>query len=216
MALISSVLLGASVLMIGDSHLTKPDYLIKSLHDELSIRGAVVHSLSACGVTASDWLSSVKALCGAERHAKGPVTVMGADARTQPVRALVVADKAKFVIVVMGDTMASYKKDFAKAWAWNQVSSLSKEIASSGATCIWVGPPWGEGSQYGKTYARVQQMSDFLATNVAPCIYIDSLKLSQPSTWPTADGQHLLPAGYLAWGKAIAKTLDSLPLPNKP
>ena len=214
MALMSAVLVGASVLMIGDSHLSKPDYLIKSLHDELTLRGAVVHSVSACGVTASDWINSATAVCGAERRAKAAAALTGKETSTQPVKALIAADKAKFVIVVMGDTMASYKNEFASAWVWKQVSSLSKEIASTGATCIWVGPPWGEGGQYGKTQARVQQISNFLATTVAPCLYIDSLKLSQPSTWPTTDGQHLLPSGYLAWGKAVAKRMDSLSIPQ--
>ncbi len=216
MPLLSTLLVGASILIVGDSHLSKPDYLIKSLHEELTRQGALVHSFSACGASAGDWLISAKMVCGAERVGKGPVTLFVQAASTQPIKTLIAADKAKFVIVVAGDTMANYKKEFARAWAWQQTTSLSKEIASTGATCIWVGPPWGEGGQYGKTQARVQQISNFLATNVAPCIYIDSLKFSQPGTWPTVDGQHLYPAGYQAWGMAIAKAINESPLPGKP
>ena len=216
MPMLSTLIVGASVLVIGDSHLSKPDYLIKSLHDELSRQGALVHSLSACGASAADWLASTKMVCGAERIGNGPVTLVVQNASTRPVKPLIAADKAKLVVIVMGDTMANYKKDFAKAWAWQQVTSLSKEIASSGAACVWVGPPWGEGGQYGKTEARVKMMSDFLAANVAPCQYIDSLKLSQPKTWPTVDGQHLFPGGYQAWGVALGKAIAELPLPARP
>jgi hypothetical protein len=210
--MVANVLLSAAVLMIGDSHLSKPDYLIGPLHNELTRQGAVVHSLSACGVVANDWLHSVKALCGAERIGTGPVVTSGSNTSTRPVKALIAADKSQLVIVVMGDTMAGYKSEFAKAWAWQQVSSLSKEIASTGTPCIWVGPPWGsEGGQYGKTYARVKVMSDFLAANVSPCKYVDSLKLSRQGQWATVDGQHFTADGYKAWSQAIAKAIGELP-----
>lgn len=203
--------------MIGDSHLSKPNYLIKSLHEELARDGATVHTLSACGSVPSDWLSSVPMVCGAERVGKGPITSFGQDAHTQPIKALIAADKPKLVVVVMGDTMGGYKKEFAKAWAWQQVSTLTKEIASTGAACVWVGPPWGsEGGQFGKTFARVQMVSNFLAANVAPCLYVDSLKLSKPGGWTTVDGQHLDTAGYQAWGSAVAKAISAMPAANKP
>ncbi len=210
--MITNLLLGAAVLMIGDSHLSNPDYLIGPLHDELTRQGAVVHSLSACGVVADDWLHSVKATCGAERIGKGAVMLSGRDASTRPVKTVIAADKTQLVIVVMGDTMAGYKSEFPRAWAWQQVTSLSKEIASTGAACIWVGPSWGgEGGKYGKTYTRVKVMSDFLAANVGPCTYIDSLKLSKPGQWATVDGQHLTIAGYKAWSEAITKAIGKLP-----
>ncbi len=210
--MVANVLLSAAVLMIGDSHLSKPDYLIGPLHSELTRQGAVVHSLSACGVVADDWLHSAKALCGAERIGTGAVMTSGSNASTRPVKTLVAANKSQLVIVVMGDTMAGYKSEFPRAWAWQQVTSLSKEIASTGAACIWVGPPWGsEGGQYGKTYARVKVMSDFLAANVGPCAYVDSLKLSKQGQWATVDGQHFTTDGYKAWSQAIAKAIGELP-----
>ena len=94
MPLLSSLIVGAAVLVIGDSHLSKPDYLIKSLHDELSRQGAVVHSLSACGASAADWLGAVKMVCGAERIGNGPVTLVVQNASTRPVKPLIAADKA--------------------------------------------------------------------------------------------------------------------------
>lgn len=203
--------------MIGDSHLSKPTYLIKTLQDELVREGATVHTVSACGSVPGDWLVSAKMVCGAERVGSGPIAVQGQGASTRPVKALIAADHAKLVIVVMGDTMASYKKEFAKAWAWQQVSSLTREITSSGAACVWVGPPWGsEGGQYGKTNARVQMVSNFLAANVAPCLYVDSTKLSHPGGWTTPDGQHLDTTGYQAWGSAISKKIDAMPAANRP
>ena len=215
--MVTSMLLGAAVLMIGDSHLSKPDYLIGPLHDELTRQGAVVHTLAACGVVADDWLHSVKATCGAERIGKGVATLVGRDATTRPVKPLIAADKSQLVIVVLGDTMAGYKGEFPRAWAWQQVSSLSKEIASTGAACIWVGPAWGkEGGQYGKTYTRVKVMSDFLAANVAPCHYIDSLKFSKPGVWTTVDGVHFTSGAYLAWSQGILREMADFPILKKP
>ena len=54
-------------------------------------------------------------------------------------------------------------------------------------------------------------MSKFLASNVAPCSYIDSLSFSKPGHWITTDGQHFTVAGYKAWGTAIGNALGQLP-----
>jgi lysophospholipase L1-like esterase len=54
-------------------------------------------------------------------------------------------------------------------------------------------------------------MSQFLASNVAPCTYIDSLTFSKPGQWVTTDGQHFTVAGYKAWGTAIGAALGKLP-----
>lgn len=89
---------------------------------------------------------------------------------------------------------------------------LTNGIKASGASCVWVGPAWGnEGGKNGKNFPRVKEMSDFLAENVAPCIYINSLKLSKPGEWGTLpeDGQHFTDAGYQSWGSAIAKEIFS-------
>ncbi|MNN74371.1 hypothetical protein D3C81_1905620 [compost metagenome] len=54
-------------------------------------------------------------------------------------------------------------------------------------------------------------MSNFLATNVAPCTYIDSLSFSKPGEWVTIDGQHFTIAGYKSWANAIGTALGNLP-----
>jgi lysophospholipase L1-like esterase len=55
-------------------------------------------------------------------------------------------------------------------------------------------------------------MAGFLEKNVAPCIFIDSLKFSKPGQWATVDGQHFNQAGYQAWSANITKALAALPL----
>ncbi|MEI8399754.1 MAG: SGNH/GDSL hydrolase family protein [Alcaligenaceae bacterium] len=205
--MVSELLAGLAVLVIGDSHLSLPTYLIRSLHDGLVQQGAQVHSIAACGVTAGDWVRAVPATCGAERVGKEKPIIIGKDAKTTPIKDLVAADQAKLVIVVMGDTMAGYKQDFPKVWIWQQVTALTKEIAKTGASCLWVGPAWGtEGGSFGKNFARAQQLSNFLASTVAPCEYIDSLKFSKQGQWPTSDGQHFTAVGYDLWGSEIVKS----------
>jgi hypothetical protein len=211
----TAILAGLTVLIIGDSHLASTDYLIKTLHDSLIDQGAAVHSIGVCGANPGDWIaSSTAGKCGgAERTGKGPIKLMGQSASTTPIKTLIANDKPNLVLVVMGDTMANYKQNFSKAWAWQQVTALTQEISSTKTACAWVGPAWGtENGKYGKTYARTQQMSTFLAENVAPCIFIDSLKMSKPGAWATKDGQHFTGMGYEEWGKAIAKSVTELPI----
>ncbi|MFV3383260.1 SGNH/GDSL hydrolase family protein [Pseudomonas sp. NY15354] len=210
----SSLLAGLTILMIGDSHLATPDYLIKSLHDNFVQQGAQVHSLGICGANAGDWLKATPGTCGgAERRGSDKPVVLGTKAATQPVDQLIKADKADLIVVVMGDTMASYTKPaFPKAWLWQQTKDFTAAIKNSGAKCVWVGPNWGsEGGKYGKTYARVEMTSKFLAANVAPCDYIDSLAMSKQGQWATVDGQHLTAPGYAAWSKAIGEAVVKTP-----
>ncbi|MCC7226390.1 MAG: SGNH/GDSL hydrolase family protein [Burkholderiaceae bacterium] len=212
----SSLLAGLSILMVGDSHLTTSNYLIASLHENLVRQGASVHSLGVCGANAADWLVATKGTCGgAERKNGGKINILGPSASTVPIKTLIGQDKPDLVLVIMGDTMAGYKNpDLPKSWIWQQVTGLTKEIASTKTACVWVGPAFApEGGRYGKTFARVQQMSSFLATSVAPCAYIDSLKFTTAATaWPTTDGQHYQPGGYRQWSDAIYKALIELPV----
>ena len=208
------LLAGLSILIIGDSHLATPNYLISTLHDDLSKRGAVVHTLGICGTNAGDWLKVTPGTCGgAERVGNGKVTLLGSNAATRPISQLIQQEKPGLVVVVMGDTMAAYDKpNFPKSWAWQQVTGLTGAIAATGTKCVWVGPAWGsEGGKYGKTYARAELMSTFLAANAAPCSYVDSLKLSTKGQWATIDGQHLTATGYQQWGAAIGKAIADAP-----
>jgi hypothetical protein len=209
-----SVLAGLSILMIGDSHLSEPGYLIDTLQDQMIAAGAQVHTYSVCGSIPGDWVKSVPGTCGgAERNGKAPL-VIDHNARTQPVDQLIAANKANLVIIVEGDTIGGYDKDdFPKAWAWQQVTALTQDLAANKTACVWVGPVWGtEGCKYQKSFARVKQLSSFLATNVAPCQYIDSTTFSKPGEWATVDGQHLTTTGYKYWGTDIMKALVKLPV----
>jgi hypothetical protein len=203
-----------TILMIGDSHLATPDYLTSTLHDDLVRQGANVHTLGVCGSNAGDWLKVTPGTCGgAERRGKEKAVVLGGKAATQPISEMLATDKPDLVLIVMGDTMASYTKPaFPKAWLWQQTTAFTKAIAATGTQCVWVGPNWGtEGGKYGKTFARVEMMSKFLAANVAPCSYIDSLKFSKPGQWATVDGQHLTTQGYKSWSEDISKAVLEAP-----
>jgi hypothetical protein len=209
MAVAASALLGLSILVIGDSHMATPNYLISSLHDSLVEQGAAVHSIGVCGTQPGDWAKAVKGSCGgAERTGTEPV-ISTLAATTQPIGALIQKDKADLVIVIQGDTIASYDNpEFPKTWAWKQVTDLTKAIAVTNTACVWVGPAWGtEGGKYGKNFKRVEEVSRFLAENVAPCTYVDSLKFSQPGEWKTIDGQHLTGTNYKKWGSAITEAI---------
>ena len=206
---------GLNILIIGSSHLATPGYLITSLHDSLLAQGAQVHTLGVCGVTPSAWLQETNGDCGgAERIGKNKLNLtINRAAKTVPIAQLVAAERPQLVVVVMGDTLAGYDTSyFPKQWASQEVRKLVGTLAQLKVACVWVGPAWGEeGGPLNKTNARVKIASDFLAVNVEPCTYIDSLKMSKPGAWRTHDGQHFTPAGYKAWGEAIARAIHILP-----
>lgn len=211
----SLLLAGLTVLVIGDSHMSSPDFLITTLHDGLKQQGAHVFSYGACGTPSGAWMKSIQPPCGsAFRLDDGPLRVRAAEAGfTKPLPDLVKAHHPDLIVVVNGDTMAGYKSpSMARPWIHEQVKTLTDGIKSSGARCVWVGPAWGsEGGKYGKNFARAREMSDYLADIVAPCTYISSLKMSKPGEWATipGDGQHFLNDGYQAWGNAITQEIVS-------
>ncbi|GEM_PF-155495 len=212
---VSSTLVGMTVLMIGDSHMASKGYLITSLHDELMQQGAKVYSYGACGTLAGDWMKTTESPCGAAfRLNEEPIHLLaGEAAATAPLPDLIKKYHPDLIVVINGDTMAAYKSTvLPRPWISREVTTLTNGIRANGASCVWVGPAWGnEGGKNGKNFPRVKVMSDFLAENVAPCIYINSLKMSKPGEWPTqsGDGQHFTRAGYQSWGRAIAKEIVS-------
>jgi hypothetical protein len=210
----ASVLLGLSVLVIGESHLTLNNHLREPLVQDLLEQGAAhVHVVGACGASPARWLTSTQVDCGADQVDKGRPTVLGKDARTTPITQLIQADKPNLVVVIEGDTMGSYDKPvFPKIWAWQEVTSLTKAIADTHTACVWVGPGWGNPSgQFAKSDNRVRELSAFLANNVAPCTYIDSTSFAKPGQWQTLDGEHYTQMGYVAWGKAIVNAMGASP-----
>ena len=189
-----------------------PDHLLDPLQANLTAQGAKVHTIGACGAGAADWVVPKKVDCGAEQLPGGKPQVFGKNAMsTTPVKDLIAKDKPDLVVIIIGDTMASYPDpQFPKVWAWKSVTSLTKAVSETGTKCVWVGPAWGKvGSMYKKDDARTKLMSSFLATNVAPCTYIDSLTFSKPGEWITTDGQHFTIDGYQKWAKAIGGALSA-------
>ena len=209
------LLAGLTVLVIGASHLAKPTYLIKTLHDELTERGAQVHSVGVCGVMPSEWLKKTTSRCGgAERIDSEPITLsMASAAQTVPFDSLLEASKPDVVVIVMGDNLANYKAtSFSRADVKKEVLSLTTLLASKSIRCVWVGPAWGEDNKLaGKTAKRTQDISAYLETQVKPCDYVNSLEMSKSSEWKTTDGQHFFAEGYQAWGAAIANEVERLP-----
>jgi len=132
---------------------------------------------------------------------------------TTPLKDLIAADKPDLIMVVIGDATAAYEGDaFPKVWAWQTVTSLTKVIAASKTTCVWVGPPWGDdGGKFNKNNKRVEVVTKFLAQNVSPCKFIDSLTFSKPGQWRTVDGTHLTATGYKAWSALITNAVVNLP-----
>lgn len=208
------MLSGLKILIIGSSHLATPGYLITSLHDSLQAQGAQVHSIGVCGVTPSAWLQETHGDCGgAERVGKGPLKIsVGNAAKTTPIEQLLAKEQPQLVLVVMGDTLGGYAEPFFnKQWASTEVRKLTRTFAQTNTRCVWVGPAWGEdGGVLGKTNARAKLVAAFLAVNVEPCVWLNSLAMSKPGAWSTSDGQHFNPAGYKAWGTAIARALGPI------
>lgn len=208
----SNLLAGLVVLVIGESHMVFNNHLITTLPDELAAQGAKVVSFGACGASAADWLVQKKVTCTGFRVDTGPVRERPADVSfTQPIGKLIDKHHPDLIVVVIGDTMASYDTTpMPKSWIWEGVSGLTKEIKSHGTRCVWVGPVWGEdGGKYKKTNARAKEFSDYLSTLVAPCTYVDSLAFSKIGEWKTDDGEHLLKHGYEGWAKGITEAIVS-------
>ena len=212
-----SVLAGLASFVIGESHLAYPHFLTNPLVDDLTQQGAKVHALGGCAAGPDSWVKATHVSCAGERYSNKPGTHTMRDATTIPVKDLMATDKPDLLIVVIGDAPAAYEKpDFPMAWSWQTVTSLTKVVAASKTTCVWVGPIWGEdGGKFYKNNKRMLIAAKFLAANVAPCIYIDSLQFAKQGEWRTIDGEHLNDVGYKAWAAAITKAVISLPQVQK-
>ncbi len=214
-ALLLETLAGLSILVVGESHLALPLNLVNPLVDDLTSRGASVHSVGVCGAGASDWLKPVQVSCAGERRSNAQGTYQFYGATTIPIMDLVKADKPDVIVVIVGDAAVA-NKTLPTSWVWQTTTDLAKAIASTKTTCVWVGPPWGEESGlYSKANQRVEYISNFLARNVSPCVYVDSLKFSRPGEWKTNDGQHFNKDGYKSWSAAIVKALTEIPAIGK-
>ena len=210
----SPIFAGLAILMLGDSHFATQGYLVTTLQDELIRQGAQVTTYAACGAPASIWVTGGTPPCGsAERLQSGPVEPgQGAKAAVPKLADLVRQVHPSLIIVGAGDTMAGYAQPALPTYYIDQeVGALTRQLRAANIPCVWIGPGWGtEGGPFFKTYARVHEMSDYLATRVEPCRYIDSLQLAKPGEWTTFDGQHYTAAGYQKWGAALDEALVHL------
>jgi len=215
----AAALAGLTFLVIGESHMATPHYLMNPLHENLTEQGANVHSIGVCGASPMKWINPTSTDCGkAERIGNGEATEILGNAEGVAIKGVMEKDKTDVILVVIGDTIGSYANaEFPKSWAYQEVTSLTKLISQTGAQCYWVGPGWGQGGKrFNKAPELVQRVNDFLAENVAPCTYIDSTKFSQPGEWKTVDGQHYTGKYYRAWAQGITDALMANPPKKAP
>src|SRR5690606_3935304 len=106
----SSVLAGLTLLVLGESHMSLVDHLTEPLNAALVAKGAKVYSIGACSAGAADWLVARNVDCGAVQRDAGKLELKGSDATTTPVKQLIDIHKPDVVVLVIGDTMASYDK----------------------------------------------------------------------------------------------------------
>lgn len=208
-------LAGLIVLIVGDSHLASKDFLLASLHADLVEQGAIVHSFGVCGSSPHDWIAQTVMPCGrGERHNLEEAAIdKSPKVKTWSLPELLRRYHPDLLIVELGDNLGGYGilPALPREWIGPQVREMLAPVTARRLPCIWVGPPWGsEGGTSNKTFARVKELSDELARDVAPCRYINSLKFSQPGQWPTYDGEHLLPDSYRIWGADIANEVVKL------
>jgi hypothetical protein len=196
------------VLLIGDSHLASKDFLLTSLQEGLVNQGAVVSTYAVCGSQPHDWVAQTMLSCGrAERHnLDEPVIDRSPKVKVWSLADLLGKVHPDLLIVELGDNMGGYGvlPELPRDWIATEVKEMLQPIKARHLRCMWVGPAWGaEGGTSNKTFARVRELNDFLAGQVAPCHYIDSLKFSRPGEWATFDGEHLTPDSYRIWGANI-------------
>lgn len=206
-------LAGLSFMVIGESHFMYD--LRESLHRDLFDRGARhVYSIGACGASAMDWVKPRKVDCSAEQVDQNPAKLDTKQGETRAIKQLIASVKPDVVMVVIGDTMGAYGDEvYPRAWAWQGISALTKEITQTGTHCVWVGPAYGrEGGTYSKKDEHVERVDRFLRSNVQPCRYISSIEFSKPGQWRTFDGQHFNEQGYVEWSRAIVGEVAQLPL----
>ena len=211
----NGALAGLVILVLGDSHMAEPSYLISWLHEALEAQGAQVDSYGMCGANPDAWLQRTTVSCGTAQRLDDHATIAtnGKQEDTWQINDLLNKHHPNLVIVEAADAMGGYgSPQLPKAWIYDQTHALASRIHASGASCVWVGPVYGvANSPYHKDDERVRELSAFLAQSVAPCVYIDSLKFEATGPhWATTDGQHLTTPGYKAWGTDIANAVVAL------
>jgi hypothetical protein len=210
---LAPLLLGLTVLMIGDSHVTFKNTLLASLPDALVRQGAQVVTYGLCSSKPEDWVDEKPVnSCGyTVRMSVEPIKLfMGRDEAPPNISALMEKWHPNAVVVVFGDAMAGYgQKDMPSGWIADQVQALVDKIGST--TCIWVGPTWGQyNPRYGKSDARTLQLATLLKQTVQPCHYIDSTTLFPQGKVETEDGIHLTTENYVKWSAALSAQIVPL------
>ncbi len=109
-------------------------------------------------------------------------------------RTALLTGKYDVVIVFLGTNDYGSKPDPTK---------IVQQIAATGATCVWVGPPLVRGKK--------SATNEHLRTSVAPCVYLDTQALNIP----LVDGVHPTGPGAVKWLVEVWR-LKNLSQPSQP
>jgi hypothetical protein len=134
--MMNGALAGLVILLLGDSHMAGPSYLISSLHEALEAQGATVDSYGMCGASAEAWMQRTTFSCGrAERHGTSPtVAENGKQEFTWLIGDLLAKHHPNLVIVEAADAIGGYgTPELPKAWIYDQVHALASRIKGANA-----------------------------------------------------------------------------------
>lgn len=220
MATTPLVLAGLSILILGDSHMSEPNRLSEPLYADMTAEGASVYIEAACGNNAAAYIEGGQATnCSVEATpTQKPVFKLVPKARpSDSIKTLLDKYHPNLVVVILGDAMGGYSNDdasFPRSWIWDQSSTIAEEIKNSGASCIWVGPPYGQNkSIFPKTPPKVERLDSLLKNVVSPCYYVTSLMMAKSGEFETEDGAHFKKIngrnpGYERWSQYIMTVVN--------
>ena len=176
----NGALAGLVILVLGDSHMAGPTYLISSLHEALEAQGATVDSYGMCGANPDAWLEKTTVSCGrAERHGAA------ADPGGKRKAGIYLANQrfAQQAPPQHGDRRGGRRdgrlrlaattegvdlRSVARAGDAHQCGGCFLRLGGAGLRRV--------NSPYHKADDRVRELSEFLSQSVAPCVYVDLLK----------------------------------------
>ncbi len=220
MATTPLLMAGLSVLILGDSHMAHPHRLSEPLYETMTKEGASVYIEAACGNNASSYIEGGEPTnCSVEATPKQKPTfkLVPNGKPSESIQALLAKYHPNLVVIILGDAMGGYTNDdatFPRSWIWDQASTIAEQIKSGGASCIWVGPPYGQDkSIFPKTPHKVERLDALLKNVVTPCYYVTSLMMGKPGEFQTEDGAHFTAVngrspGYDHWSKYIMTVVN--------
>jgi len=212
---------GRKVLVIGDSHTAGT--FGTELDRQLRKAGATVATYGSCGTTPASWLKGTATRCGYVVHhvdgkLESPVWRVPnpeyAHDHTKPkynviphptplLSDLMQQEHPDVVIVALGANDASDGKAVRA-----DAAKLAGIATSTGAQCIWIGPPSGDPNVVDP--ALTERVNNALRGTVSgTCTYIDSRPFTPVYHGP--DGRHFDKATGAAWADGVVGIVKTVP-----